>query len=164
MSQSLVRELKGFGERDVPAEGREQPVVVDLDQRVHLVFEPLYGGERDGPPMSALEREGKGDDADGERAEPTAHLSDEGGRAGAGAAAHARGDEDHVSSIDHVRDLFLALPHRFTAHHVVAAGAHSPGGRGTYGERGQTLDLLQGLHVGVDRQEGDVRGADASTS
>ena len=47
-------------------------------------------------PLGALELEGLGHDADGQDAEFTRGLRDDRSRAGAGAAAHAGGDEAHV--------------------------------------------------------------------
>ena len=48
--------------------------------------------------LLALEAERLGDDADGERAAVARDLRDDRRRAGAGAAAHAGGDEHHVGA------------------------------------------------------------------
>ena len=54
-------------------------------------------------PPPALEEEGLGDDADGERAGLARHLGHDRRGAGAGTAAHAAGDEDHVGALDRLR-------------------------------------------------------------
>ena len=54
--------------------------------------------------LPALEEEGLGHDADRERALFARELRDDGRRAGAGAAAHAGGDEDHVRAGDALLD------------------------------------------------------------
>ncbi len=59
-------------------------------------------------PLPALEEERLGDDADGERAAVPRHLRDDRGRAGAGAAAHAAGDEDQVGAL-HRRGHLVAI-------------------------------------------------------
>ena len=48
--------------------------------------------------LPAFEAERLGDDADGERAAVARDLRDDRRRAGAGAAAHAGGDEHHVGA------------------------------------------------------------------
>ena len=50
--------------------------------------------------LLALEDEGLGHDADRERAVFARELRDDRRRAGAGAAAHAGGDEHHVGALD----------------------------------------------------------------
>ena len=57
-------------------------------------------------------RERLGDDADGQRAQVAGDLGDDGRRAGAGAAAHAGGDEDHVRVLEGLGDLLRSPPPR----------------------------------------------------
>ena len=59
--------------------------------------------------LGALELERPGDDADGQRALLAGDLRDHRRRAGAGAAALAGGDEDHVRAADGLLDLLAAL-------------------------------------------------------
>ena len=81
------------------------------------------------------------------------HLGHHGGRAGAGAAAHAGGDEGHLRPLQGVGDLVLALLGGALAHLRVGAGAPA------LGELGADLHLLgglavqQGLLVGVHGDE-----------
>ncbi len=55
--------------------------------------------------MAAFEGEGLGHHPDGEDAALTGALGDDGRGAGAGAAAHARGDEHHVGAVEMFTDL-----------------------------------------------------------
>ena len=66
-------------------------------------------------PPSALEQERLGDDADGERPGLAGHLGHDRRRAGAGAAAHAAGDEDHVGALDRLGHLVAVLLDRLPA-------------------------------------------------
>ena len=58
---------------------------------------------------AALEGERPGDHADGEGAEALGDLGDDRRAAGAGAAALAGGDEDHVGALEHLLDLLAVL-------------------------------------------------------
>ena len=69
---------------------------------------------------------GLGDDAHGEGADLLAgDLGDDGGRAGARAAALASGDEDHVGLGQRLADLRAALLGGLAAHLGVGAGAET---------------------------------------
>ena len=60
--------------------------------------------------LGALELERARDDADGERADLVlGDLGDDGRGTGAGAAALAGGDEDHVRALQRLLDLVAAL-------------------------------------------------------
>ncbi len=54
----------------------------------------------------AFEGEGAGDHADGQGADFLGNLGHDRGGAGAGAAAQAGGDEDHVAALEHFVQLF----------------------------------------------------------
>ena len=76
--------------------------------------------------LRALERERPRDDADGERADLVlGDLRDHGRRARAGAAALARGDEDHVGALERLLDLVAALVGGAVARVRVGAGAEA---------------------------------------
>ena len=63
--------------------------------------------------LRALELERPRDDADGQRADLVlGDLGDHGRGAGAGAAALAGGDEDHVGALQRLLDLVAALVRR----------------------------------------------------
>ena len=75
----------------------------------------------------AFEGEGAGDHANGQRADFLGDLRHDGRSAGAGAAAHAGGDEDHVAAFEHLVQLFRRFLGCFAADLGVAAGAQAAG-------------------------------------
>ena len=87
----------------------EQPVVGDDDQRVDLVGERVDPGLGLVAPARALELERPGDDPDRQRAELAGDLGDDRRGAGAGPAARAGGDEDHVRAAQHRLDAVVLL-------------------------------------------------------
>ncbi len=74
--------------------------------------EPELGAAR---ALASLEEERLGHDADGEGAFFARDLRDDGRRAGAGAAAHAGGHEDHVGAADELLDPLHVLERRLAA-------------------------------------------------
>src|SRR2546421_111335 len=74
-----------------------------------------------------LEGEGPGDDADGEGAEGLGDLGDHGRTAGAGAAALAGRDEDHVGALQDLLDLVTVLLGSLAPHFGVRPGAKASG-------------------------------------
>ena len=107
----------------------------------------------------ALELERRRDDADRERAELARDARDDRRGAGAGAAALAGGDEDHVGAAQRALDRVVAVLGRAAADLGIGAGAE------TLGELAADVDLrrrvahLQLLDVRVDRDEVDLRDA-----
>src|SRR6185312_4756183 len=101
-----------------------QLLVRDDDQGVDVVAQFLDPLERLLHASFALELELFGDRADGKRADLLlGDLGDDRGRAGAGAASLARGDEDHVGALQRLLDLVPGLGRRSRADLRVAAGA-----------------------------------------
>ncbi len=74
---------------------------------------------------AAFEGERLGDDADGEDALVARGLGDDRSGAGAGAAAHAGGDEAHVRAVERALDLFERLFRRGAADFGPRAGAQT---------------------------------------
>ena len=106
--------------------------------------------------LAALEGERLRDDADGQRAELAGELGDDRRGAGAGAAALAGGDEDHVGALQRLLQLVAALLRRGLADGRIGAGAETA-------RRGRAdVDLHVGvahhqrLRVGVDGDELDA--------
>jgi hypothetical protein len=101
----------------------------------------------------ALEEERPRHDAHRERAHVTRDLRDDRRRAGARAAAHAGGDEDHVRALERVLDALHLLERALLAHVGVRAGAEATR------EARPELHLrrrevrLERLRVGVGRDE-----------
>ena len=89
----------------------------------------------------ALERERLGDDADRERALVARDLRDDRRRAGAGAAAHAGGDEHHVGALQRLGDALRVLERRLAADLGVGARAEA------LGEVRAELDLDAGARL-----------------
>ena len=76
--------------------------------------------------LAALELERLRDDADGQRADLVlGDLGDDGRGAGAGAAALAGGDEDHVGALQRLLDVVARLGGRAEADLGVRAGAQA---------------------------------------
>ena len=147
--QHVVGHLEGVGQGDLLLGDELQPVVGDDDQGVHLgaqVFNAHLGLLH---PAAALKGEGLGDHAHGEDVHLLGQVGQDGGCAGAGAAAHAGGDEDHVGPLQGFGDLGAALLGGLAAHLRIGAGALA------LGEFLSDLDLVggaghgQGLLVGV---------------
>ena len=159
LTQHIVRDLKGVGKGDLLVGGVLQALVGDDDQGVHLVPELPDAGLRSPHPPGPLKAEGLRHDAHGEDVHLLGHLRHDGGAAGAGAAAHARGDEDHVGILQGLRDLAPALLGGLAAHLGIGAGALAVGQFLT------DLDLIggagdvEGLLVGVHRHELHALGA-----
>ena len=109
MEQDLVGHRERLDHRGALVRDRQQTLVRDDDEGVDLLAQALDAllGLVRAPP--ALEGERPGDDADRERAEALGRLGDDRGGAGAGAAALAGGDEDHVGALQHLLDLLEVL-------------------------------------------------------
>ena len=110
-------------------------------------------------PLRPLELERQRDDADGERAELARDPRDDRRGAGAGAAALARGDEDHVAAAERGLDLVVRLLGGAAADLGIGARAEA------LRELAADVDLrlrvrhLQLLDVRVDGDELDLRDA-----
>ena len=104
-------------------------------------------------PARALELEGLGHDADGQDAHLAGGLGDDRRGAGAGAAAHAGGDEAHVAAGEPLDDLLDQLLGRGGADLGPGAGAEALGDAGAELELVAGLALLQRLGVGVRHDE-----------
>ena len=105
---------------------------------------------------AALEGERPGDHADGERTESLGDLGHDRRPAGAGAAALAGGDEDHVGALEHLLDLLAVLLGRLAADLGVAAGAQATGQLAADVELHVGVAHQQRLGVGVDGDELDA--------
>ena len=100
------------------------------------------------------------DDADGQRADLVlGDLGDDGRGAGAGAAALARGDEDHVRALERLLDLVARLGRRAEPDLRVGAGAEALGQLVADVELDVGVAHLQRLGVGVRGDELDAAQA-----
>src|SRR5438445_466618 len=82
-------------------------------------------------------------------------LSTDGRAAGAGAAAHAGGDEDHVGALQRRQDVLLVLQRRLPADLRVGARAQALGDLRPELDLGGRAVVLQRLAVGVGGDEVD---------
>ena len=85
-----------------------------------------------------------------------AMLGDDGRGSGAGAAAHAGGDEDHVGAAHHLAEGIGALLGRALADLGPTTGAEPLGQLVADADGDRRLAAHQGLGVGVDRDELDA--------
>src|SRR5919204_274615 len=104
----------------------------------------------------AFEREGFGNDADGERTDVLSDLGDDGRRAGAGAAAHAGRNEDHVGALQRLAQIITALLGGALPNLGVAARAQALGQLLADAQLHRGHGSNQHLVVGVDGDELDV--------
>ena len=138
-----------------------QPLVGNDHQGVHLVLQGLDALFRLLHPAAALKAEGLGDHGHGEDFQLLGDLRHDGRRAGAGAAAHAGGDEHHVGVLQSLGNLIAALLGGLAAHVRVRAGALP------MGQLFADLDFIggagniQGLLVRIHRHKFDALGAGA---
>ena len=146
-----VRERLVLG--DVVAEHVEQLVVEDHDQRVDVGLELGDAGVGRLHAPVALELERLGDDADRQDAHLLGDARDHRRRAGAGAAAHAGGDEQHVRALDRLADAVDRLLGRGLAGFRLGAGAEAGGAELDQVVRRRAVERLR---VGVGADELDA--------
>jgi hypothetical protein len=153
IQQHFIGLLEGVLEGNPLPDDRQQPLVRYDNHRVNV--SPELGDPHFGllHPLPPLEEERLGDDADGEGADVLGNLCNNRGSAGAGAAAHAAGDEHQVRSLKMLEDLVPILLDRLASD--FRAGARSKAARQLLadlhldvGPRGR-----EGLGVGIDRNE-----------
>ena len=135
---------------DVVAEHVEQLVVEDDDQRVDVGLELRDAGVGRLQAPRPFELERLGDHADRQDAHLARHPGDHRRRAGAGAAAHAGGDEQHVRAVDRLADPVDRFLGGGAAGFRLGAGAEAGGA-----ELDQVIRrrAVQRLRVGVGADE-----------
>ena len=109
---------------------------------------------------AALEGERAGHDTDRQGAQALGDPGDDGRAAGAGAAALAGGDEDHVGPLEDLLDLLRVVLGGLLADLGVGAGAEPTGELTADVELDVGVAHQQRLRVGVDRDELDALEAD----
>ena len=158
--QHLVGAAEGVEHADRAVADRQQPVVRDHDQGVDLFAQAGDAGLGLAGAAPALEGERPGHHADGQRAERAGDPGDDGRAAGAGAAALAGGDEDHVGALEDLLDLLGVVLGGLLADLGVGAGAQTAGQLAADVELDVGVAHQQGLRVGVDGDELDALEAD----
>src|SRR5437764_1887840 len=156
LAQHVVGDPESLFEGGLAVDELGEPVVGDHDQGVDLVLElldSLFGGV---VANLAFPAEGTGHDGDRQGALLLGHLGDHGGRAGAGAAAHAGGDEHHVRVSAQLGELGAALVGRIAALGPVGARAQAARDLAADVDLDVGVAIVERLHVGVDRDELDA--------
>ena len=156
LAQHVVHHAEGVHDGRLLGDHVLEPVVGDGDERVDLVLELRAGLLGVQPAAGALEAEGLGHDADGQRAQVAGDLRDDRRRAGAGAAAHARGDEHHVRVLERLGDLLGVLLRGALADARVAARAQAAGDLVADADLVRRVGLEQRLRVRVHGDELDT--------
>ncbi len=159
LEQDLIGHLEGVDHAGLVVGDGEQPVVGDDDEGVDLLLENLDAllGLHGAAP--ALEGEGTGHHADGQRPQALGDLGHDGCGAGTGPAALASGDEDHVRALERLFDIRPVLFGRLPAHLRVAARAQAAGQLAPDVQLEVGVAHQQRLGVGVGRDELDVAQA-----
>ena len=101
----------------------------------------------------ALEAERFRDHRHGKNAELLGDLGDDRRSAGTGAAAHARGKEEHVSAGYRLRDALAVLQRGLATDFRVRACAESLGDGGSKLQLQLRVRALERLHIGIGRDE-----------
>mgnify|MGYP000929953377 CR=1 FL=1 len=125
LAQDVIGNLESVGEGNLLIGRVFQALVGNDDKAVDLaaqLLDTLLGLRHT---LTSLESERLRDDADSQHALLTRDLRHDGGRAGAGAAAHAGGDEHHVRVLERLADLVAALLGRLASDIGVRARALS---------------------------------------
>jgi hypothetical protein len=126
LAQDVVRLAERVHDRGASLDHPEEPLVRDHDERVDDLAQTRDALVGLLHPLGALEGERLRDDADRERADLVlGDLGDHGGGAGAGAAALAGGDEDHVGALERLLDVVTGLGRGGEADIRVRAGAEA---------------------------------------
>ena len=80
-------------------------------------------------------------------------LRDDRGRAGAGASAHAGGQEQHIGALNQLDDPFAILHRRFAADFGIGSGAQSLGYARTELQKRFRTCSLERLSIGIGADE-----------
>ena len=164
LAQHVVGDAERLGERRAALDEVEQPLVGDGDQRVDAPRSSSIAALGDCMRRRALEAERLGDDGDGQRADLGGERGDDRRGAGAGAAAQAGGQEDHVGAVEHLEDLLGVLERRLPADLGIGAGAEPLGELAADLQLDRRPALAQRLQVGVGGDELDAAQAASRSS
>ena len=154
--QNIIRNAECVGEGDLLVGDEFQAVVRDNDHGIDLIGEVGNAGLSLLHAVRALEAEGLRHDGDGQNACVMRDLRDNGCSAGAGAAAHTGGDEDHVGALEHLRNERLGFFGRFLANIRLGACAHAAGQLFADLHLILALGLFKVLLIRVDRNKLDA--------
>jgi hypothetical protein len=154
LAEDVVGHAEGISHRRLLLDDLQEPVVLDHDQRVHALAQRLDSLLGLICTKLPLEGERARHDADGERADLATDVRDDGCTARSGAAALARGDEDHVRALE--RLLQPSRPPALPPDTRVGAGAEPPRGLRADVDLHVRIGHEQRLCVRVDGHELDA--------
>lgn len=121
----LVSGTEGVKDRDVAIADGQQPVVGNDDQGVDFVAQGVDSGFSRTCTATAFEREGAGDDTDGQGAKRAGDACNDGRTACTGTTTLTGGDKHHVGAAEHFLDLIGMVFGGLLADLGVGAGAES---------------------------------------
>ena len=153
LAQHVVGIGKRFVERRLLLDDLQDALVRNRDQRIDLRFEFGDAALGDLHALLAFERERFGDDRDRQRARFARDLGDHRRRAGARAAAHARGDEDEIGTVENHREIFARVFGGFASDVGFAPAPRPRVWLLPMCTVFSVCDGAQRLHVGVDGEE-----------
>jgi hypothetical protein len=127
MEENLVSQTEGVFNAGFLVDKLEKAVVRDDNQGIDLGHQILKSFLSNLVAMTAFKTEGFGDYGDGQGAALLGYLSYNRDRAGARAAAHTGGDEDHIRTGNCLPNLINAFFSCFVPHKVITAGTKTAG-------------------------------------
>ena len=148
--QNVIGNAEGVGKGDLLLSNILQAVVGDDDERIYLLGQRGNAGLRLAHPVGALELKGLGHHTHRENTGFVGQIRHNGSCTGAGATAHAGGDEDHVGAFQNLGDPGTALFSGLLADFRFGAGAHAAGEFLTDLELVGALGLVEILLVRID--------------
>ena len=162
--EHLVCRAEGVEHGDVGVGDLQKTIIRDDNERVDFLAQgrhPSLGLSR---AAVALEGEGTGDNADGQRTGLAGDLGHDRSRTRARAAAFTRGHKDHVGTLERRSDLVDVILRCLTTNGGISASAEAVGQLATDIELRLGIGHEQGLGVGVDRDELNTFEADLDHS
>ncbi|MCW0417067.1 hypothetical protein NB689_002821 [Xanthomonas sacchari] len=151
--QHVVGGAERLDHGGVAAEHGDQLFIRNGDQRVAVLAQFLDALQRHLHAAAALERERLGDHGHGQDAHFLGQLRHHRRGAGAGAAAHAGGDEHHVRALQRVHDALAVFQRGLAADFRVRARAQALGDVGAELQLQLGAAVLDRLRVGVGGDE-----------
>ena len=157
--ENVVCNAEGIGKGDLLVGDKFQAVVRDDDQRIDLVGEIGNAALCLTHPVRTFKFKGLGHDADGQNALVMRQLSNDGGCARAGAAAHTGGDEDHVGVFQDLRNGVFGFLRGFLTDLRLRASAHAAGQLFADLNLVFAGGLVEVLLIGIDCDKFNARNA-----
>ena len=109
MLEDIVRLNKGIEQGNLGLGNQSQALVLDHNQRIYILFQSRDSALCLFHSLFALKLERFGDDADGQDVHFLCNLSNNRSCTGAGTAAHACCDENHLAALDCCGNLVAAF-------------------------------------------------------